>query len=179
MESFNLVLEELSDAGIASLDQALASDVTKIVDKVLVSNTLHIYLLVRRSIDFLPKIKPSSKAIKATQALPFWPKDESDLDKAMLSLARIQFTYQLNVKDFASGIIGTRHTKARLSPKDCFLVAKSRHNQTIPLLRNSRDKELALAIEWAEVAVQWVVIRFLLSQNVDRLSFQTSSWATW
>ena len=131
----------------------------------LVGNAIHVYLLMRRLVDYLPHALESKEIqeeaqlddyvkeiseLKATLKVP----NENDLQLSMLSLARIQHIYQLPVQDLSTGLIGSRQTLANLHSYDCQEIAESRISQKFPLVPTSTEKEYALAIEWSEVAFE-------------------------
>jgi hypothetical protein len=81
-----------------------------------------------------------------------WP-DRFDLSGSMQSLLRAQSTYLLPTIEVARGKLGKRQTAARLSVKDCLHIASDRLSG-LNSLRQDLGIEYALAIEWAETALE-------------------------
>ena len=102
---------------------------------------------------FIEKISKALEELAQISSFLRLP-NEHDMQISMLSLARLQHIYQLPVQDLAQGIIGSRQTEAKLNSYDCQEIAESRIAQKFSLMHPTTDKEFALAVEWAEVALE-------------------------
>ena len=71
----------------------------------------------------------------------------------MSGLLRAQNTYQVPITELAKGKIRDKNTHARLTVEDCCFLATERiiGNNLLPM---SGGTDYAIAIEWAETALQ-------------------------
>ena len=150
-----------------------STDAFSLIDDKLVGNVLHIYPLTRRIANYLEEllihvnqnilistVRDSEKekwlkSLKTVEQLEqrLHMAEQSDLNMAMLALARVQHVYQIPTSKLTAGILGTRKTKARLTADDCFRIGTQRMEVTYPLTPASGPMpEYALAIEWLEIA---------------------------
>ena len=138
------------------------------LDKVmvdLVGNPLHMYSLLDRLVKILPVIRKELLEQNTTAMIDeglasiveeVEMPTENDFQGTIQSIARIQFTYQLDPVDMAEGIIQGVYTEGRLSVRQMMMIAESRIGGLYPLRTVTGTllpKEYALAIEWAEGAL--------------------------
>ena len=136
----------------------------KVLEK-LVGNPVHVYALVERMVLLLPSIKKelnNQKIEKLVEDVEL-PED-GDLEGVTQAIARIQFAYQLDPVDMAYGRIRGVQTEARLSARQMMNIAQRRISGLHPM-RPSVGKEYALAIEWAEGALNLM----MQNENEKRL----------
>ena len=67
---------------------------------------------------------------------------------------RAQYIYQLPIIELARGKIQHRNTEARLSVDDCFFIATNGNYGPNLIEINNVKVNFAIAIEWAEAALQ-------------------------
>ena len=130
----------------------------------LVGNPLHVYSFLERQVKLLPKllqelqgegrIAAIEKRVKMLLNSIEMP-TELDLEGAAQALARIQFAYRINPIELAEGRIMNVQTKARLSAEQMMDIARRRISGSHPM-RPRNGREYALAIEWAEAALEIV-----------------------
>lgn len=126
----------------------------------LVGNPVHVMCLLDRLVYILPKLLQEELGLSADNMANFMrmlgkeedlPK-EGDVDAAVLALVRIQFVYKLDPLDIAQGILMGTDSKAKLSRRQMMMIAYSRFSGE-QSLRPHLGKEYALALEWAEAAL--------------------------
>ena len=84
-----------------------------------------------------------------------WP-TKVDVAGSAFSLFTIQYTYRIPVVNLARGILGQITTSAKLTVEDIEEIVNNRledHNT----ISHFPGKDYALAIEWVEGAIRWVV----------------------
>lgn len=60
--------------------------------------------------------------------------------------------------ELANGKIGSRNTFAKLDARDCYQIGIHRIDQKYPLTPTTRLPEYALAIEWIETALKYIIL---------------------